>query len=239
MVCSQVNFERLADAAVASFGESEARDWADYSERASLHGPVGLQRKPGELLYTTPLGVGVSKGRSGHGWGRPDAAFWCCYGTGVEALARLRDGVFWRLPAGSAVPGTDQHADVDTVYVARVTTSASAVWEERGGLTVTVRVAPFGTDPKSGKDQKSRQTTLASVAAISVRSGKGAKSSKPTSIRVKLPRWSSGGSERSTTSCALNGERVRCDDVSAGWCDVRREWSQTVSFFLSSYGQLE
>ncbi len=85
---SQVNFERLADAAVASFGESEARDWADYSERASLHGPVGLQRKPGELLYTTPLGVGVSKGRSGHGWGRPDAAFWCCYGTGVEALAR-------------------------------------------------------------------------------------------------------------------------------------------------------
>ena len=157
-------------------------------------------------------------------------------------MARLRDGVFWRLPAGSAVPGTDHETmltDVDTVYVARVTTSASAVWEERGGLTVTVRVDPFGTlDPKSGKDPKSRRATFASVAAISVRSGKGAKSSKPTSIRVKLPRWSVSGSG-SSTACTLNGERVRCDDVSAGWCDVRREWSQTVSFFLLSYGQLE
>lgn len=124
--------------------------------------------------------------------------------------------------------------DVDTVYIARVTTSASAVWEERGGLTVTVRVDPFGTLDPPGKDPKSRQTTFASVAAISVHSGKGTKSSKPTSIRVKLPRWSSGGSERSTT-CTLNGERVRCDDVSAGWCDVRRAWRRTVRFFLFSY----
>ena len=141
--CTQVNFERLANAAVASLGRRSGTGPITPSARA-LHGPVGLQRKPGELLYTTPLGVGVSKGRSGHGWGRPDAAFWCCYGTGVEALARLGDGVFWRLEAGATVPGDDTSATTatDVVYIARVTTSASAVWDEKG-VTVRVSVDPF------------------------------------------------------------------------------------------------
>ena len=133
---------------------------------------------------------------------------------------------------------------INTRMLTRCTSRASPRPRPRcgrneGGLTVTVRVDPFGTlDPKSGTDPKSRRATFASVAAISMHSGKGAESSKPTSIRVKLPRWSISGSGSSTT-CTLNGEGVRCDDVSAGWCDVRREWSQTVSFFLSSYGQLE
>ena len=60
--------------------------------------------RSGELLYTTPLGIGVSKGRGGHGWGDPERAFWCCYGTAVEALARLQHGVFWRARAGTPEP---------------------------------------------------------------------------------------------------------------------------------------
>ena len=237
--CTQVNFERLANAAVASFGEAEARDWADYSERASLHGPVGLQRKPGELLYTTPLGVGVSKGRSGHGWGRPDAAFWCCYGTGVEALARLQDGVFWRLEAGAKVPGDDASAttSTDVVYIARVTTSASAAWNEKG-VTVRVSVDPFYHDARNdgGGDGGSSgligttQKSFVSAVAITVMPVEGRE--EPTSIRVKLPRWAGGGSRVS-----LNGERVRCGshgshskdskEDSSGWCDVTRVWRKT------------
>ena len=232
--CTQVNFERLANAAVASFGEAEARDWADYSERASLHGPVGLQRKPGELLYTTPLGVGVSKGRSGHGWGRPDAAFWCCYGTGVEALARLGDGVFWRLEAGATVPGDDTSATTatDVVYIARVTTSASAVWDEKG-VTVRVSVDPFNigrpVQQEGGGDGGRRRGFFVSAVAITV-DAEGRK--EPTSIRVKLPRWASGRSH-----IALNDEHVRCgdgdsssaskEDSDSGWCDVTRVWRKT------------
>ena len=81
---------------------------------------------------------------SGHGWGRPDAAFWCCYGTGVEALARLQDGVFWRLEAGATVPGDDASSTTatDVVYIARVTTSAVAAWDEKG-VTTRVSVDPF------------------------------------------------------------------------------------------------
>ena len=232
--CTQVNFERLANAAVASFGEAEARDWADYSERASLHGPVGLQRKPGELLYTTPLGVGVSKGRSGHGWGRPDAAFWCCYGTGVEALARLGDGVFWRLEAGATVPGDDTSATTatDVVYIARVTTSASAVWDEKG-VTVRVSVDPFNigrpVQQEGGGDGGRRRGFFVSAVAITV-DAEGRK--EPTSIRVKLPRWAGGRSH-----IALNDEHVRCgdgdsssaakEDSDSGWCDVTRVWRKT------------
>ena len=238
--CTQVNFERLANAAVASFGEAEARDWADYSERASLHGPVGLQRKPGELLYTTPLGVGVSKGRSGHGWGRPDAAFWCCYGTGVEALARLQDGVFWRLEAGATVPGDDTSSTTatDVVYIARVTTSAVATWDEKG-VTTRVSVDPFNAHRgpvqregggDGGRRRRGTAGFFASAVAITV-DAEGRK--EPTSIRVKLPRWAGGGSR-----ITLNGERVRCEnggdssssedsDSDSGWCDVTRVWRKT------------
>ena len=175
--CTQVNLEILAARALAWSSPRRAAEWADYAERAALHGAMSAQRGPGELLYTTPLGLGVSKGRSGHGWGDPERAFWCCYGTAVEALARLQHGVFWRARAGTPEPGeaseresasmetraADARPDRDsvpgsthahdTVYVARAVTSAAARWPEIG-VEIRARADPFarrvGASPSRG-----------------------------------------------------------------------------------------
>ena len=61
----------------------------------------------------------------------------CAFGAATapaSALARLQDGMFWRLEAGAKVPGDDASAttSTDVVYIARVTTSASAAWNEKG-----------------------------------------------------------------------------------------------------------
>jgi hypothetical protein len=48
------------------------------------------------MIYMLPLGAGVSKAKANWaGWGGPDDAFWCCYGTGVESFAKLADGAFF------------------------------------------------------------------------------------------------------------------------------------------------
>ena len=156
--CTQVNLERLAQRALGWSGARESADWADYAERAGLHGAMSAQRGPGELLYTMPLGLATSKGRSGHGWGNPTAAFWCCYGTAVEALARLQDGVFWRARAGTEEPAEVAHPEHatrpgthahDTVYVARAMTSAEASWPE-AKVRVSVEVDPFAASSSPG-----------------------------------------------------------------------------------------
>ena len=58
--------------------------YADYYERALTNGVLGIQRgtEPGLMIYMLPLGKGVSKAVTYHGWGTPYDAFWCCYGTG-------------------------------------------------------------------------------------------------------------------------------------------------------------
>jgi len=45
---------------------------------------LGIQRgtQPGLMIYMLPLGKGVSKAVTYHGWGTPYDSFWCCYGTG-------------------------------------------------------------------------------------------------------------------------------------------------------------
>lgn len=52
---------------------------------------------PGRLIYLMPLGAGNGKGDSSHAWGDPLHSFWCCYGSGVESMAKLYDSIFfWR-----------------------------------------------------------------------------------------------------------------------------------------------
>lgn len=60
--------------------------YADYYERALTNGVLSIQRgtEPGVMIYMLPLGHGVSKGRSYHGWGTQFSSFWCCYGTGLN-----------------------------------------------------------------------------------------------------------------------------------------------------------
>ncbi|KAK9804537.1 hypothetical protein WJX73_005941 [Symbiochloris irregularis] len=60
---------------------------------------------PGRLIYLLPLGPGQSKDESSHKWGDPRASFWCCYGSGVEQMAKLADSIFFFRPTAGAIPG--------------------------------------------------------------------------------------------------------------------------------------
>ena len=52
---------------------------------------------PGVLIYFKPLGTDVHKGPEANPWGSPLHSFWCCYGSGVESMAKLADSLFfWR-----------------------------------------------------------------------------------------------------------------------------------------------
>ena len=140
----------------------------DYAERsATSHGASQAQRAPGELLYTTPLGMASRKGLSGHGWGAPTKAFWCCYGTGAEALAKLPDGTFFRA-RGRAGPGLARRSaptrrshvvvhERDTVYVARATVSAAAAWREAGAEVAVVADAFVLADAELGGTRRGRR----------------------------------------------------------------------------------
>ncbi|CAN6454050.1 unnamed protein product [Victoria cruziana] len=65
--------------------------YADHYERALTNGVLSIQRgtEPGIMIYMLPLGSGVSKAHSYHGWGTPFNAFWCCYGTAVGDSADI------------------------------------------------------------------------------------------------------------------------------------------------------
>ena len=77
--------------------------YADFYETLMLNGVLGTQRgmESGAMLYTMPLGHGVSKldaqawRTSKHGgWSTPFGDWWCCSGTGLEGFAQLQRGLF-------------------------------------------------------------------------------------------------------------------------------------------------
>ncbi|KAG7550454.1 Beta-L-arabinofuranosidase [Arabidopsis thaliana x Arabidopsis arenosa] len=72
--------------------------YADYYERALTNGVLGIQRgtQPGRMIYMLPLGKGVSKAVTYHGWGTPYDSFWCCYGTGIESFSKLGDSIYFQ-----------------------------------------------------------------------------------------------------------------------------------------------
>ncbi|KAK7262545.1 hypothetical protein RJT34_30119 [Clitoria ternatea] len=71
--------------------------YADYYERALTNGVLSIQRgtDPGVMIYMLPLGLGVSKAKTGHSWGTPYDSFWCCYGTGIESFSKLGDSIYF------------------------------------------------------------------------------------------------------------------------------------------------
>uniref|UniRef100_A0A803MI28 Non-reducing end beta-L-arabinofuranosidase-like GH127 catalytic domain-containing protein n=1 Tax=Chenopodium quinoa TaxID=63459 RepID=A0A803MI28_CHEQI len=71
--------------------------YADYYERALTNGVLGIQKgtELGVMIYMLPLGHGVSKGKSFHGWGDQFNSCWCCYGTGIESFSKLGDSIYF------------------------------------------------------------------------------------------------------------------------------------------------
>jgi DUF1680 family protein len=66
--------------------------YADFYERAYFNSVLCMQdpREPGRYIYDHPLGSNSRKT-----FGHAEDAFWCCYGTTVEAFARLAQGIYY------------------------------------------------------------------------------------------------------------------------------------------------
>jgi uncharacterized protein len=87
--CVTHNMLRLTDALFRITGE---RQYADFYERAYLNHVLTMQQpaSPGGYLYDHALSPGSRKK-----FGEPERSFWCCYGTTVEAYARLTAGIYY------------------------------------------------------------------------------------------------------------------------------------------------
>ncbi|KAE8037104.1 hypothetical protein FH972_009727 [Carpinus fangiana] len=111
--------------------------YADYYERALTNGVLSIQRgtDPGVMIYMLPLGRGVSKAVSFHGWGTTDKAFWCCYGTGIESFSKLGDSIYF-----------EEEGEVPGLYIIQYI-SSSLDWKS-GQSLLNLKVDPVGSwDP--------------------------------------------------------------------------------------------
>jgi DUF1680 family protein len=126
--CVVHNLVRLTDKLFAWSGDPH---YADYRERALLNSVLAIQhpRSAGSYLYSHPLSGGSRKV-----YGDADGTFWCCYGTSVEAYARLADGIYFH------------DGDDAALWVCQFTAS-EATWPNTG-----VRIAQqteFPRDPRT------------------------------------------------------------------------------------------
>ncbi|GLT82215.1 hypothetical protein SLE2022_006200 [Rubroshorea leprosula] len=105
--------------------------YADYYERALTNGVLSIQRgtEPGVMIYMLPLGRGVSKAVSYHGWGTKFNNFWCCYGTGIESFSKLGDSIYF-----------EEEGSVPGLYVIQYI-SSTLDWKS-GQILVTQKVDP-------------------------------------------------------------------------------------------------
>ncbi|KAI9100252.1 hypothetical protein K1719_024470 [Acacia pycnantha] len=110
--------------------------YADYYERALTNGVLGIQRgtEPGVMIYMLPQGPGVSKAKTGLGWGTKFDSFWCCYGTGIESFSKLGDSIYF------------EEGGNPSLYIIQYI-SSSFNWKS-GGLMLNQTVAPTSSwDP--------------------------------------------------------------------------------------------
>ncbi|KAL1510549.1 hypothetical protein AB1Y20_006852 [Prymnesium parvum] len=145
--CTQYNALKLN---AELFSRQPHAALADAFERKLINGVMGIQhpQHPGEMIYMMPLGAGVSKERSNMaGFGAPDGAFWCCYGTGIESFAKLGDNAYFETPAGIDAPLADaevgSHSAPPTLWVSQFIPS-SVRWRGGGVLLHLTRDLAVG-----------------------------------------------------------------------------------------------
>jgi DUF1680 family protein len=87
--------------------------YPDFYERAFFNGQLGtVDVDTGQMMYYVPMATGYTKL-----FGTANDTFWCCYGTGVEAPARLGDSIYYHDDGGLYV----------NLYVA-----SSLAWKGKG-----------------------------------------------------------------------------------------------------------
>lgn len=111
--------------------------YADYYERALTNGVLGIQRgtDPGVMIYMLPLGIGVSKAKTGHSWGNPFDTFWCCYGTGIESFSKLGDSIYF-----------EEEGNSPSLYIIQYI-SSSFNWKSGKTLLTQTVVPAASSDP--------------------------------------------------------------------------------------------
>lgn len=92
--CVTHNMRRLT---AALFRHEPAARYAAFLERTLLNSVLCMQHPgyPGGYIYGHPLGSGSRKE-----FGHADDTFWCCYGTSIEAFARLAETVYFHTHDG-------------------------------------------------------------------------------------------------------------------------------------------
>ncbi|KAJ0230718.1 Proline-tRNA ligase [Hirschfeldia incana] len=155
--------------------------YADYYERALTNGVLGIQRgtEPGRMIYMLPLGKGVSKAVTYHGWGTPYDAFWCCYGTGVESFSKLGDSIYFQ-----------EDGESPALYVTQYI-SSTLDWKSSGvSLSQTVK-------PVVSWDPYMRVT----FTFTSSKGGIG----KESTLNLRIPVWTNSESAK----VSLNGQSLK------------------------------
>ncbi|KAH0888128.1 hypothetical protein HID58_050557, partial [Brassica napus] len=155
--------------------------YADYYERALTNGVLGIQRgtEPGLMIYMLPLGRGVSKAVTYHGWGTPYDSFWCCYGTGIESFSKLGDSIYFQ-----------EDGESPALYVIQYI-SSSLDWKSTG-LTLSQRVKPVVSS-----DPYMRVTFTFS----SSKGGMG----KESTLNLRIPIWTNSESAK----VSFNGQPLK------------------------------
>ncbi|KAG5403129.1 hypothetical protein IGI04_009248 [Brassica rapa subsp. trilocularis] len=155
--------------------------YADYYERALTNGVLGIQRgtEPGLMIYMLPLGKGVSKAVTYHGWGTPYDSFWCCYGTGIESFSKLGDSIYFQ-----------EDGESPALYVTQYI-SSSLDWKTTG-LTLSQRVIPVVS-----WDPYMRVT-------FSFSSSKGGMG-KESTLNLRIPVWTNSESAK----VSFNGQPLK------------------------------
>ncbi|XP_078432903.1 uncharacterized protein LOC144704362 [Wolffia australiana] len=162
------------------FRWTKEMSYADYYERAITNGVLSIQRgtDPGVMIYMLPLGAGISKAKSEHGWGTPFNSFWCCYGTGIESFSKLGDSIYFEQGGGGTTP---------SLYVIQYV-SSSLNWKS-AGVIVRQSVQPLSSLDSSLRVQFGFSPLKAS--------------SQASELKLRIPSWTSREAK-----ATLNGESL-------------------------------
>ncbi|HBY61248.1 MAG TPA: Tat pathway signal protein [Solibacterales bacterium] len=165
--CTSYNMMVLARMLFTATGDVR---YADFHERNLYNGILSAHNpEDSQFCYFTPMKTGLSKT-----FGRPLDSFWCCYGTGVQALAELPAAIYFEdarglyvnlfVPSRAAWKNGDVSLTQETGFPEESSTRLSLrlkrplrfalrmrvpFWA-REGAKVTVNGAPFNAEAAAG-----------------------------------------------------------------------------------------
>lgn len=187
---------------------------------------------PGRLIYLMPLGAGNGKGDSSHAWGDPLHSFWCCYGSGVESMAKLYDSIFFWRPNSAPLPQGQVAFNPPEVYVNQLVSSTLSLVE----LNLRIELeADWWSSPRNDAIANFTVEPLNGTEPVEI------------GLKLRLPGWAGPGqvqvllNKQPGSFCAhaaeadssympnvtspLNQTALLSPHSSASYCTIRRSFS--------------